>query len=113
MNFLTYEQTNDGITSTGTCSASSVDEAMGISRERRTHSSMSFGIVPEGQPLPDTTIRNAVCNPLTKNDYRTVCAAMRSRGIDLRTKRSKPLYSAACARAAVKRRLEIGNKNEH
>ena len=107
MNFHTYEQTNDGVTSTGTVVADSYDAAMAIARERRTNSSMSFGVVPEGQPLPDPTLRNALCNPYTKNDFKTVCAAMRKRGINLRKKRFRPMPSE-CVRATMRRRVEIG-----
>lgn len=107
MNFTSYEQTNTEVTSTGPVVADSFDEAMTIARERRTNASMSFGVVPEGQPLPDPTLRNAMCNPLTKNDYKTVCAAMRKRGINLRKKRTWVL-TPALARSAIKRRVEIG-----
>jgi hypothetical protein len=108
MNFSTYEQTNEGITSTGTVTADSFDAAMAIARERRTNASMSYGVVPEGRPLPDPELRNAMCNPCVSNDFRKVGAIMRKRGINLRKKRFQMMHSPESVRRALKRRVEIG-----
>jgi hypothetical protein len=106
--FRAYEQTNTEVTSTGTVVADSFDAAMAIARERRTNTSMSYGVVPEGNPLPDPELRNAMCNPMTKTDFQTRCRAMRKRGIDMCKKSFRPLRSPESVRLALKRRVEIG-----
>jgi len=107
MNFHAYEQTNTGVTSTGIVVVDSFDAAMAIARERRTNASMSFGVVPEGQPLPDAELRNAIHNPFTPSDYKTVCAVMRKRGVNLRKRRGLMMVSGASKRKAIERRIGV------
>jgi hypothetical protein len=69
---------------------------------------MSYGVVPDGRPLPDPELRNAMCNPCVSNDFKTVCAIMRKRGINLRKKRFQMMHSPESVRLALRRRVEIG-----